>query len=78
MPRFETSSFLSGLLQKASLLAGVNSVIVPIKPIINFSTVILLNEFYKLYLTGRNDGYNMNVEQALREAVRRISSLKIN
>jgi len=61
---------LSGFI-KAALLSGVNSVIAPIKPIYDISTVFLLNEFYKVYLTGQLEGGRCSVAQALQIAVRR-------
>lgn len=63
---------LSGFI-KVSLLTGVNSVIAPIKPIDDLSTVILLNEFYKSYLSDQSD--NGNAEQALREAIYRTRTM---
>jgi len=60
---------------KASLLSGVNSIIAPIKPISDISTVVLLNEFYKFYLTAKSDGGAYSVEQALQQAVQRTRTI---
>ena len=61
---------LSGFI-KASLLSGVNTVIAPIQPIDDLSTVILLNEFYKYYLSERESDGRINAEQALKKAIQR-------
>jgi len=61
---------LSGFI-KAALLSGVNSIIAPIKPIYDISTVFLLCEFYKYYLTEQREGGASSVEQALQIAIQR-------
>jgi len=59
---------------KSSLLSGVNTIIAPIKPIDDLSSVVIINEFYKCYLSKGHD-YSENAEQSLREAIRRTRRL---
>jgi hypothetical protein len=59
---------LSGLI-KSSLLSGVNAIIAPLRPVEDFSSAVLLNEFYKLYITGERP------EAALRRAVKRVRTM---
>jgi len=65
---------LSGFI-KELLLSGVNTIIAPIKPIDDLSTVILLNEFYKYYLYSHDSKYHGNAEWALKKAIHRTKSL---
>ncbi|MCL2187309.1 MAG: CHAT domain-containing protein [Defluviitaleaceae bacterium] len=64
---------LSGFI-KGSLLSGVNTIIAPIKPIDDLSSVVIINEFYKCYLS-EGCVYSGNAEQSLREAVQRTRKL---
>ena len=59
---------LSGFI-KFSLISGVNSVIAPLHPIEDLSTVVLLDEFYKHYMPGENP------EIALQKAIRRLRTI---
>ena len=64
---------LSGFI-KSSLLTGANSIIAPIKPVDDLSSTILLNEFYKFYLSEKESCAG-NAEQSLRKAIQRLRSI---